>query len=65
MPSPLVRQIRVKKTHLRKRVIGTVDEYHDAESARRSVSGLIHKINAANPRIALRTTTLAQLSDHF
>ena len=49
----------------RKRVIGTVDEYPDAESARRSVSGLIYKINAANPRIGLRATTLAQLSAHF
>jgi integrase len=49
----------------RKRAIGNVDEYPDSDSARRAVGGLIHKINAANPRIGLCTTTLAQLSDHF
>ena len=54
-----------KKRIYRKRVIGTVDEYPDSESARLAVGYLIHKINAANPRIGLCTTTLAQLSDHF
>lgn len=49
----------------RKRVIGTVDEYPDSESARLAIGGLIRKINAANPRIGLCSTTLAQLSDHF
>jgi hypothetical protein len=34
-----------RKRIYRKRVIGTVDEYPDAESARRSVGGLIHKIS--------------------
>lgn len=49
----------------RKRVIGTVDEYPDSESVRLAIGGLIRKINAANPRIGLCSTTLAQLSDHF
>ncbi len=33
----------------RKRVIGTVEEYFDADSARRSVAGLIERINAVSP----------------
>jgi hypothetical protein len=49
----------------RKRVIGTLDEYLDSESVRQVVAGLIHKINAANPRIGLCSTTLAQPTDHF
>jgi hypothetical protein len=46
-------------------VIGNIDEYPDSESARQAVGGLIKKINAANPRICFRATTLAELSDHF
>jgi integrase len=49
----------------RKRVIGTVDEYPDSASARLAVGGLIQKINAANPRVGLCSTSLSQLSDHF
>jgi len=49
----------------RKRAIGTVEEYPDSESARRAVASLIAKINAANPRIGLCSTTLSQLCDHF
>src|SRR5450631_2135231 len=49
----------------RKRAIGTVEEYPDSESARRAVTNLITKINAANPRIGLCSTTLSQLSNHF
>ena len=61
----MVRQIRFRKAYYRKRAIGTVDEYLDSESARQAVSSLIERINAANRRIGLCTTTLAQLSDHF
>ena len=49
----------------RKRAIGTVEEYPDSESARRAVASLIARINAANPRIGLCSTTLSQLSSHF
>jgi integrase len=49
----------------RKRAIGTVEEYPDSESARRAVASLIARINAANPRIGLCSTTLSQLSNHF
>jgi integrase len=49
----------------RKRAIGTIEEYPDSESARRALTGLIARINAANPRIGLCSTTLSQLSNHF
>ena len=47
----------------RKRAIGTIEEYPDSESARRAVASLITRINAANPRIGLCSTTLSQLSN--
>ncbi len=34
----------------RKRVIGTVAEYSDADAARRAVAGLLREINLDNPR---------------
>ena len=49
----------------RKRVIGTVEEFSDAQSARRAVSSLIERINADNPRIGFRSTTISALCSHF
>jgi integrase len=49
----------------RKRVIGTVEEYPDADSARRAVAFLIERINAASRRIGLRSTTISALCSHF
>ena len=45
MASPLVRQIRFGKAYYRKRVIGIVEEFVDADSARRAVASLVEKIN--------------------
>jgi hypothetical protein len=49
----------------RKRVIGTVEEFVDAATARRAVASLVEKINGDNPRISLRTMTLSALCCHF
>jgi integrase len=49
----------------RTRVIGTVEEYPDADSARRAVASLIERINAASPRIGLHSTTISALCSHF
>jgi integrase len=49
----------------RKRVIGTVEEFVDADSARRAVASLVEKINGDNPRISLRTITMSALCSHF
>lgn len=49
----------------RKRVIGTVEEYPEAESARHAVSGLISEVNWANRRSNSIAMTIAQLSSHF
>ena len=49
----------------RKRVIGTVEEFVDADSARRAVASLIEKINGDNPRINLRAITISALCSHF
>jgi integrase len=49
----------------RKRVIGTLEEYSDVDAARCAVTGLIAKINSANPRKSLDSMTIAQLCDHF
>src|SRR5580698_4783259 len=49
----------------RKRVIGTVEEFVDADSARRAVAPLVEKINGDNPRISLRTMTMSALCSHF
>ena len=49
----------------RKRVIGTVEEYPEAESARNAVSGLISEVNWANRRSNSIAMTIAQLCSHF
>ncbi len=49
----------------RKRVIGTIEEYPDADSARNSVSGLISEVNWANQRPNLSSMTVGQLCNHF
>jgi integrase len=49
----------------RKRVIGTVEEYPEAESARNAVSGLISEVNWANQRSNSIAMTIAQLCSHF
>ncbi len=49
----------------RKRVIGTLEEYSDVDAARCAVTGLIAKINGANPRKGQDSMTIAQLCNHF
>lgn len=49
----------------RKKVIGTTEEYPDAESARNAVSGLITEVNWANLRTNSIPLTIAQLCSHF
>jgi len=49
----------------RKRVIGTVEKYPEAESARNAVSGLISEVNWANQRPNSVAITIAQLCSHF
>ncbi len=49
----------------RKRVIGTVCEYPDVDSARKSVTGLLREINS-NPLLRFPPPmTVAELCDHF
>jgi integrase len=49
----------------RKQVIGTVDRYPDAESARAVVAGLIAEVNWSNIGADTITMTVAQLANHF
>lgn len=49
----------------RRMVIGTTEEYPDAESARNAVSGLITEVNWANLRTNSIPLTIAQLCSHF
>jgi integrase len=49
----------------RKRVIGTLEEYSDVDAARCAVTGLISKVNSANPRKGQDSMTIAQLCNHF
>jgi integrase len=49
----------------RKRVIGTLEEYSDVDAARCAVTGLMAKVNSANPRKGQDSTTIAQLCNHF
>jgi integrase len=49
----------------RKRVIGTVEKYPEAESARNAISGLISEVNWANQHPQSVAMTIAQLCSHF
>ena len=49
----------------RKRVIGTLEEYSDPNSARYALKNLIAKVNSPHPRGVLGAVTIAQLCDHF
>jgi integrase len=49
----------------RKRVIGSVGEYSDAEAARRAVAGLLCEINSGERRPRPSSMTVAQLCEHF
>ena len=49
----------------RKRVIGTLEKYPEAESARNAVSGLISEVNWADQRPNSNARTMAQLCGHF
>lgn len=49
----------------RKRVIGSVDLYSDAEEARRAVAGLVAEVNSGESRARSTAMTVAQLCDHF
>lgn len=46
-------------------MIGTVEKYPEAESARNAVSGLISEVNWANQRPNSVAMTIAQLCGHF
>jgi integrase len=50
---------------IRKRVIGTIDEFVDTDAARRAVASLAEKIKGDNPRISLRAITISVLCNHF
>ena len=49
----------------RKRVIGTVDEYEDAEAARRFVKGLFSELTPGELRAKPATMTVTALCKHF
>lgn len=49
----------------RKKVIGTVEEYPEAESARNAVSGLISEVNWTNRHSNSIAMTISQLCSHF
>jgi len=49
----------------RKRVIGTVAEYSDADAVRRAVAGLLREVNSEDPRKHPCPTTVAEACDHF
>jgi len=49
----------------RKRVIGTVCQYSDADSARKAVTGLLAEINSNDLPRAPLSMTVAEVCDHF
>ena len=49
----------------RRRVIGTVCQYADAESARKSVAGLLRELNANALQRCHLPMTVAEVCDHF
>jgi integrase len=49
----------------RRRVIGTVCQYADAESARKSVTGLLRELNANALQRCHLPMTIAEVCDHF
>src|SRR5712664_4262090 len=49
----------------RKRVIGTVCQYPDADSARQSVTGLLREVNSNALQRSAFQITIAEVCDHF
>jgi integrase len=49
----------------RRRVIGTVCQYPDADSARKSVAGLLTEINMNGVKRCALPMTIAEVRDHF
>src|SRR4051794_28516817 len=49
----------------RKRIIGTIEQYPNAEAARSAVHSLITEVNWANLRTNSIAMTVAQLCGHF
>jgi integrase len=49
----------------RKRVIGTVERYHDEAGARTAIAVLLAELNSEKVRMNSRSITVAQLCDHF
>ena len=49
----------------RKRVIGTVFQYSDADAARKAVTGLLAEINSRDLRRGPLAMTVAEVCDHF
>ncbi len=68
---PDVWQFRWSETRLdgtrlyHKKIIGTVEQYPDEDSARRSVVGLVSELNTDGRPTNSSTMTVAQLCDHF
>jgi integrase len=49
----------------RKRVVGTVEQYADAETARNSTANLLARVNSANHQRDARSMTFGDLCSHF
>jgi len=49
----------------RRRVIGTAFQYHDADSARNAVTGLLRELNANALQRCHLPMTIAEVCDHF
>jgi len=49
----------------RRRVIGTVCQYADVESARKSVAGLLTEINGNGLKHSALRMTISEVCDHF
>ncbi len=49
----------------RKRVIGTVSQYPDSDSARRAVAGLLREVNRNALKSCQHPMTVAEVCDHF
>src|SRR5258706_16276349 len=54
-----------RKRIYRKRVIGTVCQYSDADSTRKAVTGLLEEINSNDLPRATLSMTVAEVCDHF
>jgi integrase len=56
---------RYGKRIYRRRVIGTVCQYPDSDSARRAVAGLLREINTIALQWCQHPMSMAEVCDHF